>query len=81
MVKKKSELRSIQRRIAGVTTPITRKRTRWNRNWQCLCGSGKKFKRCCMKDTDAITEMDDNAMVDQLPEDIQKLIDVYQKEK
>lgn len=22
---------------------------KWGRNWPCVCGSGKKYKKCCIK--------------------------------
>ncbi len=43
-----------------VTQPIKRKRVRWNRNWPCICNSGKKFKKCCMKDIEALDLIDGN---------------------
>lgn len=58
---KKSKLRSIQRRVSGVTMPIRRKRMRWRRNWNCLCGSGEKYKRCCMQDIESLTVVDGNS--------------------
>ena len=79
MKQKSSEQRSLQRRIANVTMPITRKRIRWGRNWPCLCGSEKKYKRCCLKEIDAITISDSNANVAKLPEDMQKFINAHQK--
>ena len=75
MGSKKSELRNLRNRINGVTMPIVRKRTRWGRNSLCLCGSGKKYKHCCLGDIDKLTEQDGNAEVIALPEDIQKMID------
>jgi len=79
MSRKSSERRSLGRRIAGVTMPIGRKRMRWGRNWPCLCGSGKKYKVCCLSEIDSLTESDDNASVTKLPEDIQKMIDAHRK--
>jgi len=76
---KKTERRNLRRRIQGVTMPIGRKRTRWGRNWPCLCGSGKKYKHCCIGDIDALTASDGNADVTKLPEDIQKMIDAHRK--
>lgn len=58
---KKSKLRSIQRRVSGVTMPIHRKRMRWLRNWNCLCGSKKKYKVCCMQDIESMTVVDGNS--------------------
>ena len=79
MSKKSSELRSLGRRISGVTMPITRRRMRWGRNWPCLCGSEKKYKRCCMAETDSFTASDGNTNVIALSEDIQKMIDAHRK--
>lgn len=75
MSNKSSELRSLSKRIAGVTMPIRRKRTKWNRNWPCLCGSDKKYKNCCLKDIDALTAVDGDYKVEAISEDIQKMID------
>lgn len=75
MSMKLSEYRNINRRVEGVTMPIRRKRIKWQRNWLCLCDSGKKYKNCCMKEMDILTASDDNANIKQLPEDIQKMID------
>jgi len=61
--------------------PIIRKRTRWGRNWPCLCGSEKKYKYCCMAEINNITASDDNANITALSEDIQKIIDKYRKIK
>ena len=79
MSKKSSELRNLQKRIQGVTMPITRRRARWGRNWLCLCGSGKKYKRCCMNEINNFTVSDSNANVIALSDDIQKMIDVHKK--
>lgn len=76
---RKSEQRSLGRRIAGVTMPISRRRMRWGRNWPCLCGSDKKYKRCCLNEIDSFTASDGNANVDKLSPDIQKMID-YQRD-
>jgi hypothetical protein len=54
---------------------------RWGRNWPCLCNSGKKYKRCCMKEIDSFTISDGNANITALSEDIQKMIDAHQKTK
>ncbi len=78
---KKSEQRNLARRISGVTMPIARKRTKWGRNWLCLCGSEKKYKRCCLKEIDSITVFDGNANVTPLSEDIQKMIDEENRRK
>ncbi len=72
---KKSEQRSLSRRISGVTMPIGRKRIKYGRNFQCLCGSGKKYKRCCMTQIEATTAYDGNATVTELSKDVQKMID------
>ncbi len=78
---KSSQQRSIGRRISGVTMPIVRKRMKWYRNWTCLCGSGKKYKRCCIKEINILTASDDNANVTSIPENIQTVVDYYQKEQ
>ena len=70
-----SEQRSLGRRLAGVTMPIGRRRMRWGRNWLCLCGSDIKYKRCCMAEIDSLTSSDSNSKVQELPEDIKKMID------
>lgn len=75
MSKKSSELRNLSRRLAGVTMPIVRRRMRWGRNWPCLCGSGQKYKKCCMAEMNEITASDGNADVVALPENIQKMVD------
>ncbi len=31
-----------------VTQPIKREYPKWGRNWPCFCGSGLKFKKCCL---------------------------------
>lgn len=74
MSKLSSEQRSLGRRINGVTMPIGRKRTKWSRNWPCLCGSGKKYKHCCLKDISQLTQSDGNAKVQELPEDVQEVV-------
>ena len=79
MSRTSSERRSLGRRIAGVSMPITRKRTRWGRNWSCLCGSGKKYKNCCLNEIESFTAFDGNANITKLPEDIQKMIDAHCK--
>lgn len=73
MTKKKERL-SLQKRLQGVTMPISRKRIRWGRNWLCLCGSNVKYKRCCMAEVESITSSDGNARVQKLHEDIQGMI-------
>jgi len=80
MSRTSSESRSLGRRLAGVTMPIGRKRMKWGRNWLCLCGSGKKYKVCCLEQITSLTTSDGNASVTKLPEDIQKMIDVRRKE-
>ena len=79
MSRTSSEQRNLGRRIAGVTMPITRRRMRWGRNWPCLCGSGKKYKVCCLNEIEAITASDGNANVTKLPENIQKMIDAHRE--
>ena len=74
MSQKSSERRSLGRRIQGVTMPIRHKRMKWGRNWQCLCGSGKKYKNCCQKEIDELTASDGNADVEALSEDVQQMI-------
>lgn len=81
MSNKLSERRSLGRRLSGVTMPISRKRTRWGRNWPCLCGSAEKYKYCCMAEIDAITISDGNAVVRVLSEDIQKMISDHQRQQ
>ena len=75
----KAKRSSLQRRLHGVTMPITRRRMKWCRNWPCLCGSGKKYKVCCLNEIESITASDGNANVTKLPEDIQKMIDAHRK--
>lgn len=57
----KREKLSLQKRLRGVTMPIRRKRMRWLRNWNCLCGSGRKYKVCCMQDIESLTVVDGNS--------------------
>lgn len=68
MSKKLSELRKAYRRASDITVPIRRKRVRWNRNWSCLCGSKKKYKRCCMGNIEDLTSFDGNVDTIELPE-------------
>ena len=70
-----SGLRNLKRRLASVTMPIRRKRIKWQRNWNCLCGSKKKYKKCCIDEITNLTAQDGNAMVKQLPEGVQNMID------
>jgi len=79
MSKQMSKKRSTGRRLAGVTMPVSRKRMKWGRNWLCLCGSGKKYKTCCMKDIDSLTLSDGNAVEKEIPSDIQEMIKEYQE--
>ncbi len=79
MTKTASEQRNFGRRLAGVTMPIRRMRTKWDRNWPCLCGSGKKYKRCCMNEINSFTASDGNASVTEVPEDIQSAIKSYRE--
>lgn len=81
MSTKSSERRNLGRRLSGVTMPINRKRMKWGRNWPCLCGSEKKYKRCCFDDTNKLTLYDGNANVEVLSEDIQRMIDVHNKKQ
>ncbi len=81
MSKKLSEQRNFARRFRGITMPISRKRMKWGRNWPCLCGSGKKYKKCCIEEIDSLTAFDGNANVAKLSEDIQKMIDIQKKEQ
>jgi len=77
--KRSSAERNLGKRIFGVTMPIERKRTKWGRNWSCMCGSGKKYKSCCHKMTEALTVQDGNANVVELSEDVQKLVKLHQE--
>jgi len=79
MITKPSERRNLWKRVAGVTMPITRKRVKYGRNWLCLCGSGKKYKNCCINEINDLTASDDNANVETLSEDVQKMIDVQRE--
>jgi uncharacterized protein YchJ len=46
----------------GITMPlrIKVKRPRWGRNISCICGSGKKFKRCCWDYFQELNRVDGN---------------------
>jgi hypothetical protein len=44
-----------------------------------MCGSGLKYKNCCLKEIQSLTESDGNANVTKLPEDIQKMIDTHRE--
>ncbi len=79
MNKKPSEVRNLSNRIVGVTMPITRKRVKYGRNWLCMCGSGKKYKLCCLSDIDSITLVDGNANVRKVPHNIQEILDQHSK--
>lgn len=81
MSNRKSEQRSLGRRLAGVTMPIGRRRIRWSRNWPCLCGSNKKYKKCCMDEIDDLTVSDGNASVEKLSENVQEIIDARKMEQ
>lgn len=81
MSNKQSEQRSLGKRLAGVTMPISRKRMRWQRNWRCLCGSDKKYKNCCLKDISELTLSDGDASVKDLPENIKKIINLHSEEE
>ena len=52
------------KKSAEVTKPLRRKRMRWGRNWTCVCGSGKKFKKCCFKDMAALDAEDGNVITE-----------------
>ncbi len=47
------------------TKPIRRKRIKWQRNWPCVCSSGLKFKKCCMKDMQALDLLDGNIQTEE----------------
>ncbi len=47
-----------------VTMPITRKSIKWKRNWECMCGSKKKFKHCCLPQSNSLTSVDGNVVVE-----------------
>lgn len=72
---KKRENFKLQRRVQDITMPITRKRIKWGRNWPCLCGSGRKYKACCLGEIDSVTALDGNANTTNTPEDVQRIID------
>jgi hypothetical protein len=78
MSKMSSKQRSINRRIVGVTMPITRRRIKWGRNWLCLCNSGLKYKNCCLKEMNKIRTSDGNANIMSLPDDVQDIVDKQQ---
>lgn len=59
-------------KLQPTTKPIRRKRVKWNRNWQCLCGSGKKYKRCCLKEVEQLTSIDQNATTENEDESCQE---------
>jgi len=44
------EARGAYRPMAIPPTPQQELRKRISRNDRCPCGSGKKFKKCCLKD-------------------------------
>lgn len=81
MSRKLSEQRSLSRRFSGVTMPISRRRAKWNRNWLCICESGKKYKHCCMDEINSFTAHDGNANIEVLPESVQKMIDTHREKK
>ena len=72
MPKELSKLRSMKRRLAGITMPIHRKRMRWMRNWPCLCGSKNKYKRCCMQDIEKLTGVDGNSSIPDKTQELPK---------
>ena len=41
---------SFDEKASGKPKPITNPGSRLGRNDPCPCGSGKKYKKCCMKD-------------------------------
>jgi hypothetical protein len=41
---------SFQEKATGKAKPITRPGSKLGRNDPCPCGSGKKYKKCCMKE-------------------------------
>lgn len=61
--------------------PIKRKRCKWGRNSLCLCGSGKKFKNCCLDQIDALTSQDSNADVQSLSPDLEQLVSSIKEKK
>ncbi|MCK5614745.1 SEC-C domain-containing protein [Candidatus Pacearchaeota archaeon] len=77
--KKSSELRSLSRRIKGVTMPIHRKRIKWLRNWDCLCGSGIKYKKCCMNNIENLTVSDGNASIEEVSKDVQNIVNAHRE--
>ncbi|KKN91101.1 hypothetical protein LCGC14_0219660 [marine sediment metagenome] len=77
---KNTKALNLQKRLRGVTMPINRKRTRWGRNWLCLCGSNKKYKNCCINDVDGLTVYDSNAKTEELSTDVQNIVDFHRKE-
>lgn len=79
MSNRSSAERNLGRRIFGVTMPILRKRTKWGRNWPCMCGNKQKYKNCCYEMTEALTAQDGNASVVELSEDVQKLVKMHQE--
>lgn len=79
MSSKLSELRNLGKRIQGITMSIERRRMKWGRNWTCLCGSGKKYKNCCLGDIENLTIDDGNATIKTLPDNIQLMLDAHNK--
>jgi len=67
--------RNLQNRVDGVTMPLQRKRLKWKRNWSCLCGSGKKYKKCCMGDIQKLDREDGNANITELSEDVARQVE------
>jgi hypothetical protein len=61
--------------------PIRRKRLKWGRNWPCLCGSEKKYKKCCILEISAYTASDGNEKVDEIPAKIKQMIIDWQEEQ
>lgn len=73
--------RMLRKRVNDVTMPIHRKRTKWGRNWLCLCGSGKKYKHCCLDDIKALDCNDQNANVTPIPQEMITTIEKLKQEK
>ncbi len=81
MKTKPSERRNFERRLNGVTMPIHRKRLKWGRNWRCLCGSEKKYKRCCLLEISSFTASDGNESIEEIPAKIQQMIAEWKEEQ
>lgn len=81
MAKVKTSLRKLKRRLDGVTMPLSRKRLDWGRNWLCMCGSGKKYKKCCLSQAQQQDSIDGNANEAPLPEGVQEIVQRHVMEK